>query len=95
MTHQDPHSHSADAVERHVPIEAQYVRQGRGGRRILWLLIVSGGAAAVLLLGMWLLSNSGFQSVNPDAGGTREDATAFDAPAPAATSAAASAAPAA
>ncbi len=83
MPHQDPHSHSADAVEHHVPIEAQYVRQGRGGRRILWLLIVSGGAAAVLLLGMWLLSNGGFQTVNPDAGDAREDVAAFDQAAPA------------
>ena len=78
MTHQDPHSHSADAVEHHRPIEAQYVRQGRGGVRILWLLIVSGGAAAVLLLGMWLLSNGGFQTVNPDAGGRPADTAAFD-----------------
>ncbi|WP_313001080.1 hypothetical protein [Brevundimonas sp.] len=81
MTHQDPHSHSADAFEHHEPIEAQYVRQGRGGVRILRLLIVSGGAAAILLLGMWLLSNGGFQSVNPGAGGTREDVAQFDTPA--------------
>lgn len=81
MTHQDPHSHSADAVEHHDPIEAQYVRQGRGGRRILWLLIVSGGAAAVLLLGMWLLSNSGFQTVNADAAGAKADSAAFNQPA--------------
>ncbi|MGO4408696.1 MULTISPECIES: hypothetical protein [unclassified Brevundimonas] len=80
MTHEDPHSHSADAVEHHAPIEAQYVRQGRSGVRILWLLILSGGAAAVLLLGMWLLSNGGFQTVNPDAGGTREDSAAFSRP---------------
>jgi hypothetical protein len=82
MTHQDPHSHSADAVEHHRPIEAQYVRQGRGGVRILWLLIVSGGAAAVLLLGMWLLSNGGFQTVNPDANGARDNVAPFDAPSP-------------
>lgn len=82
MTHQDPHSHSADAVAGHTPIEAQYVRQGRGGVRILWLLIVSGGAAAVLLLGMWLLSNGGFQSVNPDAGARPADTAASDAAAP-------------
>lgn len=81
MTHQDPHSHSADAVEHHTPIEAQYVRQGRGGVRILWLLIVSGGAAAVLLLGMWLLSNGGFQTVTPDAAGARDNVAPFDAPA--------------
>ena len=48
MTHQDPHSHSADAVAGHTPIEAQYVRQGRGGVRILWLLIVSAGTAGGL-----------------------------------------------
>ena len=96
MSHQDPHSHSADAVEHHEPIEAQYVRQGRGGVRILWLLIVSAGAAAVLLLGMWLLSNSGFQTVNADAGGTRKDSAAFDAPsaAPAPTPAATASPPA-
>ena len=82
MTHQDPHSHSADAVAGHTPIEAQYVRQGRGGVRILWLLIVSGGAAAVLLLGMWLLSNGGFQSVNPDAGARPADTPTSDAAAP-------------
>ena len=78
MTHQDPHSHSADAVADHTPIEAQYVRQGRGVVRILWLLIVSSGAAAVLLLGMWLLSNGGFQRVNPDAGGRPADTAAYD-----------------
>ena len=89
MTHQYPHSHSADAVEHHRPIEAQYVRQGRGGVRILWLLIVSGGAAAVLLLGMWLLSNGGFQTVNPDASAARDNVAPFDAPAPAATAPAA------
>ena len=81
MTHQDPHSHSADAVEHQAPIEAQYVRQGRSGKRILWILILSAGATATLLLGMWLLSNGGFQTVNPDAGGTREDVAPFDEPA--------------
>lgn len=61
MTHQDPHSHSADAVHDHHAVEAQYVRQGRGGRRILVILLLSAGAAAVLLIGMWAVSNKGFQ----------------------------------
>lgn len=60
MTHQDPHSHSADAVNTHHAVEAQYVRQGRSGRRILMILLLSAGAAAVLLIGMWAVSNSGF-----------------------------------
>ena len=55
MTHQDPHSHSADAVHDHHAVEAQYVRQGRGGRRILIILLLSAGAAAVLLIGAGLL----------------------------------------
>lgn len=65
MTHDDPHSHAADAVHEGRPVEAQYVRQGRPGVRILWLLIISAGAAAILLIGMWLVSNQGFQTVNP------------------------------
>lgn len=85
MTHQDPHSRSADAVEHHTPVEAQYVRQGRGGVRILWLLIVSAGAAAILLLGMWLVSNGGFQTVNPDPAAARDNAASFDTPAAPAT----------
>lgn len=61
MTHQDPHSHSADAVHDHHAVEAQYVRQGRSGRRTLVILLLSAGAAAVLLIGMWAVSNTGFQ----------------------------------
>ena len=61
MSHQDPHSHSADPVHAGQAVEAQYVRQGRGGRRILILLAVSAGAAAVLLLGLWAVNNRGFQ----------------------------------
>ena len=69
MIHQDPHSKAADAVHEGRPVEAQYTRQGRPGVRILWLLIVSAGAAAVLKPGRlpervsaasvnWLTSNS-------------------------------------
>lgn len=61
MTHQDPHSHSSDPVQHGEAVEAQYVRQGRSGRRILVILLLSAGAAAVLLLGMWAVSNRGFQ----------------------------------
>ncbi|AYG94842.1 hypothetical protein D8I30_06340 [Brevundimonas naejangsanensis] len=64
MTHQDPHSHSADPVQHGEAVEAQYVRQGRSGRRILVILLLSAGATAVLLLGMWAISNSGFQRQN-------------------------------
>nr|WP_313429174.1 hypothetical protein [Brevundimonas diminuta] len=72
MTHQDPHSHSADAVHEHQAVEAQYVRQGRSGRRILVLLIVSAGAAAILLLGWWAINNAGLQRTSEATDATPE-----------------------
>ena len=83
MTHDDPHSRAADAVNEHRPVEAQYVRQGRSGVRILTLLIISAGAAAILLLGMWLLSQGGFAAQNVNNGDQAVDARAFRDPAPA------------
>jgi hypothetical protein len=83
MTHESPHDHAADAVHEGRPVEAQYVRQGRGGVRILTLLGISLAAVAVLLLGMWFLSNGGFASTNENVVAQPEDARAFDdAPAP-------------
>ena len=76
MTHDDPHSKAADAVHEGRPVEAQYTRQGRPGVRILWLLIVSAGAAAVLLLGMWFVSQGGFSNTNANDGGQAVDARA-------------------
>ena len=77
MTHENPHDRVADAVHEGRPVEAQYVRQGRGGVRILTLLIVSAGAAAVLLLGMWFVSQGGFSATNANDGDQAVDAAAF------------------
>jgi len=43
-----------------------------------WLLILSGGAAAILLLGMWFVSNGGFAALNANNGDQAVDAAAFD-----------------
>lgn len=77
MSPNDPHTEAADAVHEGRPVDAQYVRGARPGKRILWLLIVSGGATAILLLGMWFVSNSGFAAQNPDTGQQAVDAAAF------------------
>ena len=76
MTDQDPRNeHSADD-----DIQVVNVRDARGaapGRRIVWILALSAGAAAVLLLGMWALSNGGFAAQNANDGQQAVDAAAF------------------
>ena len=73
----DPHTEAADAVHEHRPVDAQLVRGARPGKRILWILICSAGAAAVLLLGMFLLSNGGFANQNGNSGQQAVDSQAF------------------
>jgi hypothetical protein len=79
MTHESPHDKAADAVHEGRPVEAQYVRGGRGGVRILTLLLVSLGAVAILLLGMWFVSQGGFAQTNANDGDQAVDAAAFQA----------------
>jgi hypothetical protein len=77
MTHESPHDRSADAVHEGRPVEAQYVRGGRGGVRILTLLIISLAAVAILLLGMWFVSQGGFARTNANTGLQAVDSQAF------------------
>lgn len=77
MTQHDPHTEAAEAVHEGRPVDAQYVRGARPGRRILILLVMSAGAAAILLLGMWFVSNGGFANTNPNTGDQAVDAAAF------------------
>jgi hypothetical protein len=77
MTHESPHDRSADAVHEGRPVEAQYVRGGRGGVRILTLLVISLAAVAILLLGMWFVSQGGFARTNANTGAQAVDSQAF------------------
>lgn len=78
MTDPTPHDKAADAVHEGRPVEAQYVRGGRPGVRILTLLVISTAAVAILLLGMWFVSQGGFARTNANVGGQAVDAQAFD-----------------
>ncbi len=80
MTQESPHDKAADAVHEGRPVEAQYVRGGRGGVRILTLLIISLAAVAILLLGMWFVSQGGFANTNANNGEQAVDAAAFQTP---------------
>lgn len=77
MTHEDPHSRAADAVHEGRPVEAQYVKQGRGGRRIM--LVLFGGIALVAVaFGLLWLSTSGrIADTNANDGDQAVDAAAF------------------
>jgi len=75
MTHQDQGPIN-DAGDGQV-IEAKDTRQASPGRRIVWILVLSAAAAAILLLGMWAVSNGGFASQNANDGDQAVDAAAF------------------
>jgi hypothetical protein len=77
MTQQDPSLRTVKPAGADQPVGAQSTRQGRPGTRILWLLIISGGAAAVLLLGIWFFSQGGLSSTNANDGDQATDAQAF------------------
>ncbi|PZO03473.1 MAG: hypothetical protein DCF29_11875 [Alphaproteobacteria bacterium] len=78
MTDPSPHDKAADAVHEGRPVDAKYVRGGRPGKRILTLLVISTAAVAILLLGMWFVSQGGFARTNANVGGQAVDAQAFD-----------------
>ncbi len=73
MTHVPPEPPHAD----HEEIEVQDARQGRPGRRILLILIVSAGAAAILLLGLFALNGPALDASNAGESGVAET-RAFD-----------------
>lgn len=78
MTDPSPHDKAADAVHEGRPVNAKYVRGGRPGGRILVLLVISTAAVAILLLGMWFVSQGGFANTNANVGGQAVDSQAFD-----------------
>jgi hypothetical protein len=78
MAQNDPHSESADAVHEGRPVEEQYIKQGRGGRRIS---IVMGVGIALTALGffvLYLVFSPGFSATDGQGGNQAVDAAAFD-----------------
>lgn len=77
MTHESPHDHSADAVHEGRPVEAQYVRQGRGGRRIVMVLLGALALVVVAFAVIWLASAGRMSQLNANDGDQPVDAAAF------------------
>lgn len=78
MTHDDPHSRSAEPVQQGRPVEAQYVRGGRKGNRILILLVVSVALAAAALLGFWALTQNNLAETDNTPAGQAQVAAEFE-----------------
>jgi hypothetical protein len=78
MTPENPHRASdvAQAVHEGEPVNPTSARAGRPNPRILVILVVSTIAAALLLLGLWALTNNAFVA-NSDESGAPRDVSAF------------------
>ncbi|MBC6983180.1 hypothetical protein [Caulobacter sp. 17J80-11] len=84
MADLDPHSRAAQAVHEHRPVEAQYVRQGRRGTRIVWVLAISLALAALATFGFWAARSPDLRATEPTPAQERGVARAWAEPAPAA-----------
>lgn len=78
MTHPSPHDKAADAVHEGRPVEAQYVRGGGKGRRILTILVVSLTLPSPCCCSACGSSAVGFAETNPNTGTQAVDVEAFD-----------------
>ncbi len=74
---QDPHSRAAAAVNTGQPVEAQYVRQGLRGTRVLWILVIGLALAALATFGMWATKSDELQAANVNSGKQAADAQVF------------------
>ncbi len=77
MTHQSPHDKAADAVHEGRPVEAQYVRAGRGGVRILVVLLTAIGLVALCFALIYAFTAGPFAQTNANDGDQAVDAAAF------------------
>ena len=77
MTQEDPHTNAAQAVEEGRPIEAQYARQGRGGVRIIGVLLGGLVLVGIAFAIIWGLSGSKMKEMNANDGDQAVDARAF------------------
>ncbi|WP_436357800.1 hypothetical protein [Brevundimonas sp. CEF1] len=75
--HRNPHEASAKAVRSNRPVEAQYVRQGRKGSRIMAVLLGGLVLTAVGFAVVWAFWAGPFASAPVDNGTQVEDAAAF------------------
>lgn len=77
----DPHSQAADAVHEGRPVEAQYVRQGRRGAHVVWILATSLVLVVVAFLVVWGLHMGPFAATEDSPQAQAAEASDFNTPA--------------
>ena len=77
----DPHSQAAEAVHEDRPVEAQYVRQGRRGTHVVWILVTSLALVVVALMAVWGMHMRPFAATEDSPRAQAAEAADFNAPA--------------
>ncbi|HYD45357.1 MAG TPA: hypothetical protein VEA79_08855 [Phenylobacterium sp.] len=72
-----------DTPEPHVDVGATRARQGRYGRHVFWVLVVSTLLAAIALFASWGFRSDDLAAVEPNNARQPQDAAAYQAPPPA------------
>jgi len=78
MTDPSPHDKAADAVHEGRPVEAQYVRGGGKGRRILLILVASLSLVAICFALIYAFAADPLADTNANDGDQAVDVRAFD-----------------
>jgi hypothetical protein len=66
------------AIGSRTTLNATRARQGRYGRHVLWLLLVSTALAALALFAAWTWRSDDLAATDVNAGAQRSDAAVFD-----------------
>lgn len=77
MTDPSPHDKVADAVHEGQPVEAQYARQGKGGVRVMTVLLISAALVAMGFVLIWAVWSGPLASGRANTGLQDVDAAAF------------------
>ncbi|MCC7266122.1 MAG: hypothetical protein IT546_02145 [Caulobacteraceae bacterium] len=72
-----------DTSEPHIDLGATRARQGRYGRHVFWVLVISTLLAAIALFASWGWRSNDLAAVEPNNASQPQDAAAFQAPPPA------------
>lgn len=76
-------SNTSNSEEHHPELRATKARQGRFGRHMFWVLLISTVAAAIALLATWGLRSDDLAATEPANARQPADAAVFEAPTPA------------